>query len=233
MIFAYLLHLSWQNSYNYGTLVPYLVSGGGINTRCCAKSAPGHHLKEKGGCVSKAIYNFFASHSPLFAVDTTLYSSTRHSLEETVKNLFNTPHAAVNRLPLETLVILYCAASNCMRISEVLQLRPSQYIGNNRFAVFGAKRSASYMIEMAVIVEHPGWRTDPRVDEPFLTVGYPAVWRWCRVCGIGFTPDGHKNVARTHSHRYLTARAVNAAVSGTVAGDVLHHRGKSSVQFYL
>jgi hypothetical protein len=157
----------------------------------------------------------------------------RRSIEQMVKTIYNTPNARTDMLPLEVLVVLWRAAEHCMRISEILSLSPGQYVGAGRFAALAAKKSRAYMVQLEIVPTVVNWRADERLWCPFLPISYPAVWRWCRICGIGFTPEGHRNVARTHSHRYLTARAVSAVTSPAVAGDALHHRGTRAIGYYL
>ena len=136
-------------------------------------------------------------------------------------------------LPAGMFAVLYCAAVHCSRISEILNLTPNDYLGENRFLVHGLKRSRNYIVRLPVVVLDPRWRSSPRASEPFIDFSYRQLWRTCRRAGIGITPPGHRNCAVTHGHRYLTAGKVRAASDSIAAGDALHHNSRRSVSYYL
>lgn len=166
-------------------------------------------------------------------LDSTAYSSIRINLTETIKLMFQSTRARVEYMPMAVLVALYVSGVNSMRISEVLGICRSDYLGAGRFVIRAKKRSRSYTIyapELRPMVEGVG---GGGASNRIFDFDYQWVWAWCRRCGVGMTPVGHRNVARTHAHRYITAQKIAGLVDDGVAGDVLHHRSPESISYYL
>ena len=171
--------------------------------------------------------------SPRFTVDFCPNSSMRNILEIAVKHIYCSVDAAVDRLPPEVLGALYYAGICSMRIAELLNLTWADHLGNGQFIVRGLKKSRSYTVWLPV-VEIPADVTAQCVRPGYVVqVGYKTVWAWCRRVGIGTTPHGRKTPARTHAHRYHTARAVMAVAGKRAAGETLHHRSQRSVESYI
>lgn len=187
----------------------------------------------KGKIVGATRGKSFATSSLLYTVDISLYSTMRSYLASTVKSLFNSPSASMDLLPMETLVALYVSSVNNMRIEELLSISPEQYIGNNRFVVYGAKRSRSYTIELRVCEVPADMRLLVLRPARVFQTDYKTVWRWCVRASIGNTPTGRKSVARTHAHRYSTARSVSMVTTDQRASDALHHSSARSLSYYL
>jgi len=120
-----------------------------------------------------------------------------------------------------------------MRINELLTITPEDFIGNNRFLIRGLKRSQNYIITLPVLQLSSAKKSDVRWLDPIITWSYCQVWRWCVKCGIGQNRQGRKTVARTHSHRYQTAEIVVDKINRQASSDVLHHRSRRSVNYYL
>lgn len=175
----------------------------------------------------------FAPPSPLFALDFSPNSSSTHLMRVHTATLLNSPLSAIQRLPVGIAGLLNCAAIHCCRISEILELTPAQYIGENRFVVRALKGSRNYIVVLPIIILNPAWQSHPKRFTPFIEYSYAQVWRYCRRAGVGFVPAGHRNVAVTHAHRYRTASAVQQVFDDSAAGDVLHHRSRRSIQYYL
>lgn len=160
-------------------------------------------------------------------------SSPRDIREKTVSTYYNSPAATLHYMDPSVLELLYYAAVNNCRISELLSINQGDCVGNDRYVVRGQKGSRSYTVHLPGLspVLDPWSSTVPQAR--VFPVRYKVVWRWCVRCGIGFTPPGHRNVARTHAHRYQTAAAVNCKADKIVAGDVLHHRSQRSISYYI
>jgi integrase len=165
-------------------------------------------------------------------LDSTSFSSDRKRIEEAVTKLYRSPLARVNLLPTMVLYVLYVAACHSMRISELLQIRVGDYLGSQRFIIRGSKRSRSYTAYIPEIVPLLKTTIDLPPEWYVIRCGYKYVWGWCYRVGLGFTPEGHTNVARTHAHRYDTADLVAAKTDRSVAGDCLHHRSRLSIDYY-
>ena len=136
-------------------------------------------------------------------------------------------------LPDVVLVILFYAAVNCCRISEILNIRASAFIGEDRYVVRALKRSRSYSVHLPLLHPYAVRCANMPADARVFALGYRWFWQWCERIGLGFTPAGNQNVARTHAHRYCTAAAVSTCESTTAASDVMHHNSRRSVLFYL
>jgi len=150
-----------------------------------------------------------------------------------VSRHYQTSQIAIAKLPRRVLLLLSIAAKYAARISEILNVRPEDCCGRDRFYVRGLKRSASYIVEIPVVTSC-GTAADfaPGGGNLWL-LDYKPVYNWCHRVGIGFTPEGHRNVARTHAHRYYTAQKIASEINAAAASDVLHHRSRQSVQYYL
>lgn len=159
--------------------------------------------------------------------------SARKSLENSVKTLFRSPSAKVDLLPETVLILLYYAGMNCMRISELLQVRISAYLGEGRWLLRGVKGSRCYIAHMPLLGDFDKIECDRNPELPVFSLPYKRVWEWCRRVGIGFTPENHTSVARTHAHRYSTARLVAKKFNDRAAGDALHHNALRSISYYL
>lgn len=152
---------------------------------------------------------------------------------ESLKTLYGNQSAAVEILPCDIVVLLFYAAVNCMRISELLELRWRDYIGNGRFIVKGRKRSRSYAVHMPMLAELGSVHGQNVDDQLVIEVSYKRVWQWCERAGIGFRLKGQSNCRRTHAHRYVTASTVSVKTDDRSAGDCLHHNSGRSVSYYI
>jgi hypothetical protein len=175
----------------------------------------------------------FATDPYPYTVDFAPYSSMRPAIETTVKTMFNSPSARLHYLPDIVLTILYIAAVNNARISEILSIRYCDHLGGSRFLCRGKKRGYDYTVQLMCLVSPPQLKWHCVDKRPIFSIGYKRIWTWCRAAGLGFTPECRFTVARTHAHRYHTADAV-CEISGisSVQG-VLHHRAATSAEYYL
>lgn len=174
-----------------------------------------------------------ASSSPLLVVDICPYSNQRNTIEESVAASFHCSRAGLASLPMLVLVLLNVAALNSSRISEILKLSAADYLGNNRFLARGLKKSRSYIVSLQVKELRAIRANDSEYRSSVFALGYNAVWRWCVRCGLGGTPRGRKTAARTHLHRYYTAKQVLNASSEITAGEILHHKSRRSISSYI
>lgn len=175
----------------------------------------------------------FAAPSPLFVVENPLNSSDPNSALLLVSGLYGCTLSRASSLPADVFTVLYYAALNSSRISEILTLTPDMYIGHGRFVRKAAKHGRSYVVYCPVIICDPDWQASARVEDPFIPLTYRQVWKACRAAGIAAQPDGRKNAVVTHGHRYQTAQDVFARAGETAAGDVLHHASRRSIRYYL
>jgi hypothetical protein len=147
--------------------------------------------------------------------------------------MYYSPNANVSWLPDDVLTLLYYSAMYSARVSEMLRIMSADHLPEDRYIVRGLKRSASYvvMIPSQLVTAPVGWFE--KGTGGIFRLDYATVFRWCQRVGIGFTPAGHKAVARTHAHRYQTAKAVSDIADCSAATAALHHRSGRSVDFYI
>lgn len=157
----------------------------------------------------------------------------RDSIEMGVSDMFRTPVASLQYMPMAVLTVLYLSGLYCMRIAELLEIRYGDSVGHGRWLVHGAKGSRSYVIAMPGLHGPAAAEIAARPDARLFPLHYRYVWSWCQKLGVGFTPENRQTVARTHAHRYVTARQVTTQTTERVAGDVLHHRSTRSISYYL
>lgn len=174
-----------------------------------------------------------ASSSPLFVVNICPYSSLRQGIEQSVAGAFRCGVAGLSAMPMLVLVLLYISSLHTARISEVLNLSAADCISPGRFLARGLKRSRSFVVFLDVLQLRPVRADDPAYRLGIFDLHYDYVWRWCKRCGIGATPRGRRTAARTHLHRYYTAKAVVSASSELTAGEILHHRSRRSISSYI
>lgn len=175
----------------------------------------------------------FASSSPLFVPNFCLYSNSEN--KEFIKSAFSLQKGlfSLELVPYDILGLLRFLAENTMRVGELLSIQPKDCITGCRFMVRGLKRSRNYAVVLPGLwLEKPPKR-DARWSVPVVDMKYHYIYKWC--CRIGITGGmpGRKNCARTHAHRYLTARAVNDNIGSIAAGDILHHNSRKAVSFYI
>jgi len=226
------LTFSLHRKYNSSALIPLPVKIGLSLRRIGAGDRPTQGSRKKGHRRCQLSAFPFVTSSPLFAIDFVSYSSPRSTVENTVKNMYCSPHAHTELLPDAVLAILYICAIHCMRISELLLLRARDYLGEGRWLVRGLKRSRSYTIWLNTLAFNTPLKSALKDNRPIIEFPYKYVWSWCRRAGIGTTPAGRSTVARTHAHRYLTAKKVASVAPDAAASDVMHHNSKRSLQNY-
>jgi len=149
-----------------------------------------------------------------------------------LNTLYNIRNIADERLPAIAVEVLYWAAINCMRISEILGLTNEDYIGNDRFYVKGKKGSESYVARIEG--QEPGQQQTDKLGSRYriFDIKYPRLYRWIRLAGFGALENNRKNCQRTHRHRSVTAKIVYKIAGNKGAKPVLHHRSIRSTAIY-
>lgn len=171
--------------------------------------------------------------SPLFVVDFTTYSSHRSHIEVSVVDRFRSHSAEVWRLPINVLALLYECSNYSARVSEMLSIKSADILEDFRFLVRGKKRSRSYLATFPVIkINNPSYEYYPFFDNIW-GLTYKSVYNWCCRIDLGCAFKRNKTVARTHAHRYQLATEIAKKSSQVAAGDILHHRSKKSIEFYI
>jgi hypothetical protein len=136
-------------------------------------------------------------------------------------------------VPYPVLSALYFAGVNCARISEMLNLRYSDHIGNARYVVRGLKRSRSYSVHLQGYYPPAGYCDADLARIPVFSTNYDTVYRWCRRIGLGSLQGRRKYFIRTHLHRYITAKRVRKAHGVKFTSAVLHHKSIDSQEYYI
>lgn len=134
--------------------------------------------------------------------------------------------------PAALSVATVCSFYLC-RVSEVLQLSTSDIISCDRVFCRGKKSGSSYILFLPGLSD----QVDPLlpVDHPFplFSVSYSVCYRSFVKAGIRFRHNGRKNHMRTHAFRYSAPQFLGSTLSTVESGDLLHHKSKSSISYYL
>lgn len=141
-------------------------------------------------------------------------------------------HSQVLRAGRREIVAVYVAALWSMRISEYLQLKISDILGNDLVFVRGLKGSLSYQVLLPgisaqferFVTSCPGWAVAGTT--------YARVYRACVRCRIGIMQPGHVNISRTHAARHALAKKILSR-GLQAASDLLHHRSETAVLSYI
>lgn len=173
-----------------------------------------------------------ATSSPFLVCDFPTYSSIRHTLEISVSSFLRTPTPPLRGFPIDILTVLYLAVVNNSRISEVLDVRYSDYCGANRFLIRGKKRSYSYQALISCIERGTINQIRDSGNRHLFEIDYRRIWRWLCKSGIGELLPGRKTVARTHLHRYYTVQDLADRYGLETAQQLMHHKTTASTAIY-
>lgn len=125
------------------------------------------------------------------------------------------------------------AVANGCRISEVLRLKICHLQPNGQAWTPGSKGSCARLLFLGLSLEQVReFYSLPRKLDLF-PVPYISVWRACIKHGFADRLPGHKHLAVTHAGRYKLAQAIALEASEEVAGEVIGHRSKNSIQYYV
>lgn len=183
--------------------------------------------------MSAQVPDIFATSSPLFACNFRLYSDIENNLFINNCFLLKKGFSSGHQLPRDIGAVLRILAENTMRVSELLRIENRDYLGESRWFVRGCKRSRDYVVTIPVIqLENPP-STDARWRAKLIPFTYNTIYRWCCRAGIGGIVKGRVTVARTHAHRYATAKKIQKIAGNRAAGDALHHNSNRAVNAYL
>ena len=151
---------------------------------------------------------------------------------ESLESLYNIRSAAMERIPAEGIMVLYYAAVNESRISEILDIKNSDYIGNNRWYIRSKKGSEPYVGLLEE--QEPGTDKDGQVDPSgrLFTLNYGRLYGWLVRAGWYSRKSGCKNLQRTHGHRTVTAKIIHTFGGNAAAKPILHHRSIRSTAIY-
>jgi hypothetical protein len=138
----------------------------------------------------------------------------------------------VDRIPDEGIEVLYYAAMNQSRISEILDVTNGDYLGNNRWYIKSKKGSDPY-------VGHFEGKEPSRTTEGYVvpcsrifSISYGRLYGWLVRAGWYSCKSGCKNLQRTHGHRQVTAKQVHTFGGNAAAKPILHHRSIRSTAIY-
>jgi hypothetical protein len=120
-----------------------------------------------------------------------------------------------------------------MRSAELLKCTVRNLIGIDRVFIYGAKSSSNYII-VAPGIDSQFQRGQVLDDDELLfPFSYIQLYRACLKVGIGEKFKENENYSRLHMSRHLLAETVNSLAGRQAAGDILHHKSKRSVSYYL
>lgn len=145
------------------------------------------------------------------------------TFRDQLRELYNNRNIIVSRLPDDAVRILYYAAINNARISEILNIKNSDYLGNSRYYIKALKGGKSYVGLLT------GQESDNRASCPVtacdrvFAYSYSRIYRWCVIAGFRSVESGRKNCSCTHRHRTVIAGKVWDHGKNIAVTSVLHH----------
>lgn len=125
------------------------------------------------------------------------------------------------------------AVGNGCRISEVLRLRNAQVQPNGLAWVEGSKGSRGRLLYLGLSPEEALKTANSPAKLPVFPVSYMQVWRACIKYGFASKIQGHKHLAVTHAGRYRLAQEIAKGSTEELAGEVLGHKSKNTIQYYV
>lgn len=172
--------------------------------------------------------------SPLDRVrNTTLYCYRPDPQFPPVKILLN--DISINESlmhPIARLVCQLCCLYFC-RINEVLSLTIANIIHPDRVLCPGSKRGSAYILYLPGLSDQVSLLNFPESSLPLFPISYIKCYRNFIRAGIVSRKEGRKNFIRCHVGRYKVAELRQKGFELSALSDVLHHKSKSSLSYYL
>lgn len=125
------------------------------------------------------------------------------------------------------------AVANACRISEVLRLQICNILPNGQAWTKGSKGSSGRLLFLGLTpLKAREFIVLPRKLNVF-PVAYINVWRACTKYGFADKLPNHQHLAVTHAGRYRLAQQIATNENEELAGEVLGHKSKNSIQYYV
>lgn len=125
------------------------------------------------------------------------------------------------------------AVANACRISEVLRIEGKDILPNGTAIITASKNSNARMIYLGLDRDLVCHLKNNFTNRSVFGVQYREVWGALVRFGLAVQEIGHKNNAVTHAGRYAVAKEVAKNHGEEVAGQVLGHRSKNAITYYL
>lgn len=125
------------------------------------------------------------------------------------------------------------AVGNGCRISEVLRLRSDNVQPNGLAFTQGSKGSRGRLLYLGLSPEEAQQTANQPAKIPLFPIEYIQAWRACIKYGFASKIQGHKHLAVTHAGRYQLAQMVARNSGEELAGEILGHRSKNTIQYYV
>ena len=172
--------------------------------------------------------------SPLIkACNTTLFYYRPPVNFPSVQGIFNNGEINANAMhPICRSVCQVCALYLC-RIGEVLSLTLFDVISADRVICRGSKRGSAFIIYLPGLSQQVLESKVKDVSVSLFPVSYSQCYRSFLRAGIRFPREGRKNSMRCHAGRYAVRSLYSEGTEIGVLSDLLHHKSKSSILYYL
>jgi len=143
-----------------------------------------------------------------------------------------TPSTVLGRVAPIYRAALYVIAMYGMRSAEYLRAQVSDIISQDVLFIQGVKGSRSYTIQLPGLSAQ--FETEISKCPGRLVSGttYLALYRASVKIGLGTLLANHRHATRTHIYRHKLANLVRDR-GETAAGDLLRHRSRTSIKYYL
>lgn len=172
--------------------------------------------------------------SPLLsAVDNTAVSYSHPNAKEILKSALEFTEKQIQSLSQSCQSIVATQAISSSRISEILALTTFSILSYDTVLVKGSKRSASYTIYLPDLSRQVSEENDKKTEKKIFELTYKQVYTELKKAGCRYQDGRSRNCSCTHHCRYVQAKRVNEMSNEAAAGDLLHHRSKTSILYYL
>jgi len=172
--------------------------------------------------------------SPLdWACNTTLFYYSPPDYFPTISEVFNDKSINVLQMhPVARAVASVCAVYLC-RVAEVLSLSINNVVYPDRCLCPGSKRGYSYIIYLPGLSSQISRAGISDQSCLLFPISYIKCYRSFLRAGIRAVRSGFVNSARCHAPRYQVNNFVGHGIPPENLGDLLHHKSKSSILYYL
>lgn len=165
--------------------------------------------------------------------NTTLFYYEINSILPTVQNLFPGSCARESNCCRAMLTCLKICAIYNMRITELLSVTSANVLPGCRVLCQGLKKSHSYIIFLPRLNTFMSDQNFIKKHYKLFPYTYMQCYRSSKSVGIQFSQNGNLNSSVTHSSRYSVASIVSENFGEITASNVLRHKSKSTINYYL
>jgi hypothetical protein len=150
-----------------------------------------------------------------------------------ISSLFNMPEEMDSRIPARIYGIVQLSTFYGLRISELLYATQRDVLPFDKLHIHGLKGSRDCQIFIPGICDLMQAARKAFACSCLWHLSYLSIWRSLRKAGFYLVVKNHQNLVVTHYGRYRMADDTNKNFGVSSTSDVLRHRSKSAVFYYI